>query len=556
MKSFKGQDFYEIREKLLIADELFEDPEFPINDSILYYEDEYEAAVDDDDDDDDEYEFYWDLNGKKVKRKKEKKTASRTEKRIKVKKIKKKGAEKAERAWSYKWRRPSEIAEQDPKFSEGNLTRFAAKQGGLGDCWFVASISSLAGNKKFLHRVVCHDNSFDEKYAGIFHFRFWKFGEWVDVVIDDRLPVDNDGDLAYMSSSDGKEFWTPLLEKAYAKFRGGYQNIDGGMMEIAFQNFTGGVTETHDLSEPPDSAIKFFRTKIIKNALIGAAVLEDNSNSDQLPSGHAYTITGATKYKNTPLVRVRNPWGDDTEWKGAWSDTSDEWKKVPEEFKKTIGFDVKADGEFWMSYRDFIKNFQEVTVCNLSPNENVAEKATKRWEKAQFKGEWIDGITAGGSKDNTDTFHNNPQYLLTVDEPGDEDNDGLNSVIISVLQKENFPQTEYFLKVNFDVFQLEEDANIETRPMGKRFFKNATTYRESKYAPVQEAYTRLELMAGKYLIVPSTKDVGDEGEFLIRIFADNKFKFEEFDNKIETTKVDEKVSKNFMPEKNCKKKFD
>ena len=31
---------------------------------------------------------------------------------------------------------------------------------------------------------------FDADYAGVFHFRFWKDGDWLDVIIDDRLPFD------------------------------------------------------------------------------------------------------------------------------------------------------------------------------------------------------------------------------------------------------------------------------------------------------------------------------------------------------------------------------
>jgi hypothetical protein len=62
--------------------------------------------------------------------------------------------------------------------------------------------------------------------------------KWVDVVIDDRLPT-RDGRLIYARSDTTNVFWTSLLEKAYAKFRGSYQALkDEGKTDVMIA-FTG-----------------------------------------------------------------------------------------------------------------------------------------------------------------------------------------------------------------------------------------------------------------------------------------------------------------------------
>lgn len=65
-------------------------------------------------------------------------------------------------------------------------------------------------------KVVPTAQSFAQnEYCGIFHFRFWIYGFWYDVVIDDFLPVwDYNNKLAFCSNKEEpNEFWAALLEK-------------------------------------------------------------------------------------------------------------------------------------------------------------------------------------------------------------------------------------------------------------------------------------------------------------------------------------------------------
>ena len=62
-------------------------------------------------------------------------------------------------------------------------------QGEIGDCWFLAPLSILAENKHFMDRVIPGGQGFEQNYAGIFRFQFYNFGEWKEIVIDDRLPT-------------------------------------------------------------------------------------------------------------------------------------------------------------------------------------------------------------------------------------------------------------------------------------------------------------------------------------------------------------------------------
>ena len=59
-------------------------------------------------------------------------------------------------------------------------------QGGLGDCWFLASASSLAEHPERIMNIFTN-TEYDS--AGIFQVTFYLNGEPVKIEVDDRLPI-------------------------------------------------------------------------------------------------------------------------------------------------------------------------------------------------------------------------------------------------------------------------------------------------------------------------------------------------------------------------------
>ena len=152
-------------------------------------------------------------------------------------------------------------------------------------------MSNLADNPKYFDRVVLKGQNFDvDDYVGIFLFRLWSSqpsnaGEWVEVVIDDRLPCTKDGQLIYARSERNSndhekqkhEFWPALLEKAYAKLHGSYDDLDGGDMNEAAVNFTGGIPEwidsdTNDQREQNNKLFDILLKASDRLAFMGSAV--------------------------------------------------------------------------------------------------------------------------------------------------------------------------------------------------------------------------------------------------------------------------------------------
>ena len=161
-------------------------------------------------------------------------------------------------------------------------------------------MSEVCKEREYIKRVIpVEGQSFENgKYAGIFRFRFWRNGEWVEVVVDDFLPVHEDNSLKFCrNSKDECEMYAPLLEKAYAKLNGCYEFLDGGDIVDALIEMTGGIHERlklkNDIAENVlwEVLSKSFEMKSLAGASSNGTPMGDIQQLDNgLSMGHAYSV--------------------------------------------------------------------------------------------------------------------------------------------------------------------------------------------------------------------------------------------------------------------------
>ncbi|CAG5115737.1 unnamed protein product, partial [Candidula unifasciata] len=428
-----------------------------------------------------------------------------------------------------------EISE-NPVFADEGTTYNDVDQGDLGNCWFLSSVCCLAvsPHKDLLSRVIPSGQGFGPEYTGKFSFRFWQYGVWQEVVVDDRLPT-YDGKLIYGKNREKEhEYWVPLVEKAYAKLYGNYNVLDGGRIHTALVDLTGGLGEMVALKEQiSDNDLTDLLLRCSKmNSFMGGSIFVKHTGDREviqvsgLIEGHAYTIVKVKEVNTTKgkflLLHIRNPHGRG-EWQGPWSDKSREWNTLSAADKKET-HSTDNNGEFWMSVSDFRKHFDELELCHMKPEGllqgNMGGITESQWKVIEHRGKW-DRTSSGGPPISfmSKQFWSNPQIELHI-APSSQ-----TTLVVFCLYEvtDLLKRAEPDISIGFSVFQMPNGKKVE-RLTDDNFYEISPRMVQSSGVswPYRERTLRFALESGDYIIVPYTSRAGQEADFYLRIFAENR----------------------------------
>ncbi|MFT6144316.1 MAG: hypothetical protein ACJARS_004382 [bacterium] len=178
-----------------------------------------------------------------------------------------------------------------------DLASNQVEQGALGDCFFIASMNAVgSANADFLEESIRYNAETETYSVRFFEGEYGTPKEvWIDV--DAYLPTNKEGGTAYAASANGGSKWGPIVEKAYAKFKGGYQVLgEGGTGRVALAELTGNRSRSKNPSSmSEEEVIPYFEQAKEDGLAIYAGVI----NSTAMASVNPFSGKGKGEFKAT-----------------------------------------------------------------------------------------------------------------------------------------------------------------------------------------------------------------------------------------------------------------
>lgn len=181
-------------------------------------------------------------------------------------------------------------------------------QGGLGDCFFIASLAALHfANPEFTKGMIEYDPK-TKRYTVTFHEQVSKGRfEPVEITVDGFLPTPKSDPTDPAYAGDANEpLWGAIVEKAYAKWKGGYHVLDeGGNGADAMQEMTGVKSTSKNISSMSEKDVVPFFQKAQEDGLaIYAGVMNSVEQQAQTP------LSGSAEGPYTGTIKQPHEWNE------------------------------------------------------------------------------------------------------------------------------------------------------------------------------------------------------------------------------------------------------
>jgi hypothetical protein len=268
------------------------------------------------------------------------------------------------------WLRPTDIFGSEFAMFEDNIEFDDVRQGSIGNCYFMASISALTENPQIIAEIYRHH---DVQGNGCYEICMKIDGLWNVVMLDDFIPCSRRTNRPIFANPKNNELWAILLEKAWAKINGGYINTVAGMASEVIEcltNFAYEYNNIASLESDEDRQALWERIVVASNndyIMTTALPPREGAKEIGLVVGHEYTLIEGKEEtingENIKLLKVRNPWGS-MKYTGKWGANWEGWTdEAQEKFDYKNTYD--GEGEFFIDYADFLYFFADVDICQI-----------------------------------------------------------------------------------------------------------------------------------------------------------------------------------------------
>ena len=186
-------------------------------------------------------------------------------------------------------------------------------------------------------------------------------GNWTVVCVDNKFLVNKVNNMPVFSNSPTKNIWGLILEKAWAKVCGGYENIVFGNSKEVFEAFTPfRILEINLKKFDEDVFWKYIKSSIEHNCIMTCLTKFNIKGLDSIGfiNSLVFSLLGIQEDERDRRnikrnVQLRNSLGDNEAFE---NNITDDMKNLG-----IIRFD--DNGIFLMQYKKFLELYTSITIC-------------------------------------------------------------------------------------------------------------------------------------------------------------------------------------------------